>query len=397
MTAAALSADALPEAKDAGRIVRMAPKLAFRNLFHDRMSLVVTLVGIVFSVVLVAVQCGLYLGSERTIAVVLDEAKPDLWVVPVGTKSFDDASLLTGRETYPVLSTPGVKSAEELVVGFTSWRKPEGGNKAIVLVGSDWTRGGLKPWNIVAGSDTDLAAPGAVAIDRSYFPDLGISGVGQNAEINRQRVTVKAVSQGIRAFTTLPYVFTSIAKARQLTGAAPEQSSYVMIRTQPGADIAKVQASLRTRLKDAEVLTHAEFRTRSTNYWLFKTGAGMALIAGAMLGVIVGIVIVAQTLYSSTKDHLNEFATLRALGASAGYIHLVILLQALMSAMLGYLAGMGLSLLAISASKSTTLKIVMTPELAAALFALTIGMCSIAAMSAIMKVTRIDPAGVFSR
>ena len=88
--------------------------LAFRNLFHDRIRLAVTLVGIVFSVVLVAVQCGLYLGSERTIATVLDEAKPDLWVVPVGTKSFDDASLLVGRETYPVLSTPGVESAEEL-------------------------------------------------------------------------------------------------------------------------------------------------------------------------------------------------------------------------------------------------------------------------------------------
>lgn len=379
------------------KAIRMAPKLAFRNLFHDRMSLVVTLIGIVFSVVLVAVQCGLYLGSERTIAVVLDEAKPDLWVVPVGTKSFDDASLLTGRETYPVLSAPGVQSAEELVVGFTAWRKPQGGTKAIVLVGSNWTRGGLQPWNIQDGSIAELNAPGAVAIDRSYFPDLGITAVGERAEINKQRVTVKAVTKGIRAFTTLPYVFTSLEKARQLTGAGPEQSSYILVRTQPGADIEAVRTQLVSRIKDAEVLTHAEFRARSTNYWLFKTGAGMALIAGALLGVIVGVVIVAQTLYSSTKDHLNEFATLRALGASAGYIHLVILLQALMSAVLGYLAGLGLSLAAIEASKATTLKIVMTPGLAGALFVLTIGMCAIAAMSAIMKVTRIDPAGVFSR
>ena len=384
-------------APDAARAIRMAPKLAFRNLFHDTTSLLVTLIGIVFSVVLVSVQTGLYLGSERTIAVVLDETRPDLWVVPVGTKSFDDASLLPGRETYAVLSTPGVAAAEELVVGFTSWRKPEGGNKAIVLVGSDWTRGGLKPWNIVMGSPADLAAPGAVAIDRSYFPDLGVTDVGQTAEINRQRVTVKAVTQGIRAFTTLPYVFTSIQKARQMTGANAEQSSYIMVRTTPGSDVGAVKSALQGRIKDAEVLTHAEFRARSTNYWLFKTGAGMALIAGAALGVIVGIVIVAQTLYASTKDHLNEFATLRALGASAGYIHLVILLQALMSAVLGYLAGMALSLAAIEGSKATTLKIVMTPELAGALFALTIAMCAIAAMSAIVKVTRIDPAGVFSR
>ena len=391
----ALAPDGLPGGKL--KAIRMAPKLAFRNLFHDRLSLVVTLIGIVFSVVLVAVQCGLYLGSERTIATVLDEAKPDLWVVPVGTKSFDDASLLTGRETYPVLSTPGVRSAEELVVGFTAWRKPQGGTKAIVLVGSNWTRGGLKPWNIVEGNVAELDTPSAVAIDKSYFQDLGITALGQSAEINKSRVTVKAVSRGIRAFTTLPYVFTSLDKARQLTGAGPEQSSYVLVRTKPGADVEAVKAALTARIKDAEVLTHAEFRARSTNYWLFKTGAGMALIAGAVLGLIVGVVIVAQTLYSSTKDHLNEFATLRALGASAGYIHLVILLQALMSAVLGYLAGLGLSLAAIEGAKSTTLKIVMTPELAAMLFAVTLGMCTVAAMSAIMKVTRIDPAGVFSR
>ena len=96
------------------------------------------------------------------------------------------------------------------------------------------------------------------------------------------------------------------------------------------------------------------FRQRSLDYWLFETGAGSALIAGALLGIIVGVVIVAQTLYASTKDHLNEFATLRALGASAGYIHRVILMQAILSAVIGYVLGMCLSLVVIEGSKATT-------------------------------------------
>jgi hypothetical protein len=87
----------------------MIPKLAYRNLFHDRLSLIVTLVGIVFSVVLVAVQFGIYLGSENRIAAMLDQAKGDLWVVALGTKSFDDPSLLSGRERHAVLSTPGCR------------------------------------------------------------------------------------------------------------------------------------------------------------------------------------------------------------------------------------------------------------------------------------------------
>jgi putative ABC transport system permease protein len=158
-----------------------------------------------------------------------------------------------------------------------------------------------------------------------------------------------------------------------------------------------VRADLTVRLKDREVLEQAEFRKRSVDYWMWNTGAGAALVAGAALGLIVGIVIVAQTLYASTKDHLNEFATLRALGAPASYVYKVILIQALLSAVIGYGVGIVISLLVIRASKDTSLAIVMTPGLAVLLFLLTLGMCAIAAVSAIFKVTRIDPAGVFSR
>lgn len=390
-----LSAAIAPGGKP--KLVKMAAKLAYRNLFHDRLSLVVTLTGIVFSVVLVAVQCGLYIGSERMIAAMLDQSQGDLWVVPLGTKSFDDPSLLIGHEKYAVLSTPGVADAEELVVGFAAWRKPKGGTTAVLLVGSDHENGTLKPWNIVQGSLADLDAPFSVAVDDTYFADLGVEKNGETAEINGTRVKIGAVTHGIRSFTTLPYVFTSLKQARTLLDAAGNQASYTLVRMQPDADKETVRADLTARLQDREILSQSEFRNRSVDYWLFQTGAGSALIAGAALGMIVGIVIVAQTLYSSTKDHLNEFATLRALGASAGYIHKVILIQALLSALLGYSVGMVLSLLVIWASTDTNLLIVMTPGLAVLLFALTIGMCVIAAISAIFKVTRIDPAGVFSR
>ena len=138
-------------------------------------------------------------------------------------------------------------------------------------------------------------------------------------------------------------------------------------------------------------------RERSIRHWLFGTGAGIALIVGAVLGTMVGTVIVAQTLYASTKDHLNEFATLRALGSSSLYIHRVILTQAALNAVLGYILGMAIALFIVYISLNSRLPIIMTPQLAVGLFALTVFMCAISAVSAIVKVTRIDPAMVFSR
>lgn len=380
------------------KAIKMAPKIAYRNLFHDKVSLFVTLIGIVFAVVLVSVQSGLFQGARNKIAVVIDQVKDaDLWVVPIGTKSFDDPSLLTGREKFAILSTPGVAKVEEILVSFASWRKPQGGKKSFILVGLDWANGGLKPWNLSQGSVEELTTPNSLAVDHFYFKDLGINAKGDHAEVNGQNVQISAVTERIRSFTTMPYAFTSLTRARALTGTSPEQATYQLVKLAPGADLETMRSRLAKRLPDTEVLTQPEFRHRSIIYWLFNTGAGGALIGGLGLGIIVGIVIVAQTLYANTKDHLNEFATLRALGASARYIHIVILIQAMLSAVIGFVIGYALTWGIIAATRHTTLTIVMTPQLTVILFVLTLAMCALSAVGAILKVTRIDPAGVFSR
>jgi putative ABC transport system permease protein len=386
-----------PRPRTGKRSIPMVAKLAYRNLFHDRLSFAVTIVGIIFSVVLVAIQCGIYLGSEKKIAAIIDAAPADLWVVPLGTKSYDDPSFLSGRERHMALSTPGVENAEDMVVSFGKWRKPAGGMQTVLLVGSEAVSDAPLPWNIAEGSRDALQAADTVAIDKSYFLDLGITAVNDHAEINGVTVEVAATTTRIRSFTTLPFIFTSIENARRLTGAEQNQASYERVLLSPGADLETVRAEIISRLPDSEVLTQTEFRKRSQAYWLFQTGAGAALIAGAVLGLIVGIVIVAQTLYSSTKDHINEFATLRALGAGAGYIVKVILMQAVLSGLIGFSLGFAASLGVIHAVRDTKLTVIMTPELALSLFAITIGMCIFAAISAIVKVVRIDPAVVFSR
>jgi putative ABC transport system permease protein len=371
--------------------------LAFRNLFHDRIRLAVTLVGILFSIVLVAVQLGLYLGASNMITANIDAAKADLWITVFGAKSFEDGGmLLTPRERHQALATPGVKAVIPLIVRFAEWRKPEGGSTRVVIVGTDAEDGGLAPINLVDGTWEDIKAPEAVAVDRTYFNELGIKGIGDTAQVINSRIRVRALTDGVRSFVQSPYTYTTLNRARSIFRDSDGVTFY-LVQTLPGANIEKVRQDLKGRLEGAEVLTQAEFRDRSLKQWLFRTGAGVALIGGALLGSLVGTVIVAQTLYSSTKDHLGEFATLRALGSSSGYIHRVILAQAGISAVVGYALGISIALTILVLSRNTALPMVMTPGLAFWLFALTVGMCAISALSAIVKVTKIDPATVFSK
>lgn len=371
--------------------------LASRNLLHDRLRLVATVIGIVFSIVLVTVQMGLYLGFGHMVTTMIDHASADLWIMPRGTKCFEDPSLLDERNRFRALSVNGVSEAIPVVIGFAEWRMPDGGTTPVFIVGSDLRAAGLLPWDLVEGSIDALTIPNAVAVDQTYFDRLGIQGLGATAEIREQKVQVMAVTKGIRSFTTTPYVFTALDRARAYTGIAANKATYFLVRVSPGANIEGVRRRLLTNISDVEVLTTAEFRDRSRAFWLFDTGAGAALFAGALLGMIVGTVIVAQTLYSSTKDHLNEFATLRAIGSSGMYIHKVIICQALLSAVIGFSIAAGIGAVIVKLTAESALPIIMTPTLTVGLFLLTVVMCVASAIAAIVQVMRIDPAMVFTR
>lgn len=372
--------------------------LAFRNLFHDRIRLAVTLVGILFSIVLVAVQLGLYLGSSREITGLIDNAKGDLWITAYGARSFEDGGmLLSQKERHAALAIPGVKSVAPVFSAFAEWRKPAGGSTRVVVVGADAEDGGLAPFRLIDGTWADIKAPDGIAVDKSYLEELGVAGIGSTAQIAQGRVRIRALTDDIRSFTQSPYVFMPINRARALLGVPQSTATFHLVTLAEGADLEAVRTALKKEIAPAEVLTKNEFLERSLKQWLFNTGAGAALIGGALLGTLVGTVIVAQTLYSSTKDHINEFATLRALGSSSGYIHKVILAQAGMSALLGYCLGMILAMFIVYAAQGSALPIMMTPALALGLLALTLSMCAISAISAIFKVTKIDPATVFTR
>ena len=369
--------------------------LARRNLLHDRVRLAVTLTGIVFAVVLSAIQLGLFVGFTRATSDVIRFAGADLWVTSRGVTHLENGVPFSERKAYDARAIDGVAAVQKHIVRFSQWKKPDGGQEGILLIGVELDGSMGQPWNLVAGTIASLAEPDAVIVDELYLGKLGIQGPGDIVEINGRRARVVGLTRGIRTFTTSPPVFASFKHALDYGQLAEDQTLYLLVRTAAGVDPAAVAARLRDRLTDVEVVTGGGWRTAQEHYWMFGTGAGITVLIAAGLGLLVGVVVVAQTIYAATVDHIREYGTLKAMGATNAYLYRVILQQAALSAVAGYGIGIAIALGAARASLAGTTAIVLETQLATALFVLTLAMCLAASVVSINKVTRLDPAMVF--
>ncbi len=373
----------------------MGGVLALRNLVHDRIRLIVTLVGVIFAVVLMNVEIGLFLGFSQTTSSLVDHAGADLWIMAKGTRNVDQAVAISERKYYQALAIPGVAQAARLNVEFADLRRPDGGTESVLVVGFDPASGLGRPWNIVEGDIRSLRYPNTVMIDEFYREKLGITHLGQTFEIGGHRAQVVGFTRGIRSFTQSPYVFASTRTALEYSRIRADQTKYVLVKLGPDADSGAVKARLLASLPDVDIMTAAAFSRLTQLYWMFTTGAGLALLVAAFMGLVVGAVVISQTLYATTVDHIAEYGTLRAIGAPNRYLHAVIIRQALLIAFCGYVIGLGLSLTAVAAAWNAGPAIVLPLPVAAFMLVLTVLMCVGAALISIRKVTRIDPAAVF--
>ncbi len=171
-----------------------------------------------------------------------------------------------------------------------------------------------------------------------------------------------------------------------------------LIHLADGADPVDVGSELRKVLeRDVEILTHNDFVAREQKYWSTTTPVGFVFGFGAIMGLIVGCVVVYQILFADISEHLAEYATLKAVGYRNSDLSFVILKQAVLLAVLGYLPGLAITLpLYEITSDATRLPLEMTWLRAVALLALTIGMCAIAGLMALRQVRSADPAEVFA-
>jgi putative ABC transport system permease protein len=377
--------------------------IATRNLLHDKVRLTTSLIGVSFSVLLVTCLGGLFLSTSDHATGIMDHAGADLWITSKGTQAVDLAEPISRRRLYQVQATEGVLWAEPLIVQFSQWRLPDGRQEAAQIVGMVADSRLNLPWESAVGGREFLSTRDGVMIDERERKRFGSGGrllaMGDRVEVLNQRVRIAGFSRGVGSITTIPYVFTNHKTAERCTPIGEDQTKFILVKAAagPGApgSVAGLQKRLAQRFPELDVLRAEQLAAMTRDYWLFGTGIGMGMVFAAVLGLIVGAVIVCQTLYSSTLERLREYATLKALGMGNSRVAVIVLQQAMCIGILGYLSGTMLSYAVAQKLPDWNLEVLFSPALHGMAFVLTMVICAIAGITSVARVFRLSPAIVF--
>jgi putative ABC transport system permease protein len=368
--------------------------LAFKNLLHDRIRFVVTALGVAFAVFLMIFQGSLLIGFLRAAAEIVDAADADIWITARGVNCFDFSATLDRRFREIAQGVPGVASVSRVSVAFANYRKPDGGHQTVVLVGADPNVGSRFPLPYLADSQRALE-PEAIVVDETNTDALGVRTFPTPIEINSRRAHVSGKVRGFSSFLGSPYIFTSYQDATKYSKLGPEEAVYLILRVTKGYDIASVKEQLAARLPEVDVWTQDEFARRSKLYWISQTGAGAAILTAAVLAFLIGLVVVSQTIYATTMEHLDEFATLKALGASKRFVINVVLNQSLTCCLAGCVLGLSATIPIVAFARRVVAWIYTPWWLALVVLLPCLLMCVLASIMSIRTAVSVEPARVF--
>jgi putative ABC transport system permease protein len=304
---------------------------------------------------------------------------------------------------YQALGYEGVKSTTSLYISTGQWRNPTTRiDRAILVWGIDPSQptftfpevnqklDAIKPLNRVLFDRAGRPEYGDIAIDYEKKGTVAI-------ELNSKEVKVEGIFTNGASFAADGNVITSDSTFLNLFPTRKAGDIEVgLITLKPGANRELVQKSIAAGMPDLRVLTLEEFAAVEKVYWESQGAIGFIFGLGVIVGFIVGIVIVYQILYTDVSDRLPEYATLKAMGYSDRYLFMVILQEALILAILGFLPGMGVAMgLYQLAQSATLLPIVMKIDRAIFVLILTIAMCVGSGTIAMRKLQAADPAELF--
>lgn len=316
-------------------------KTALKFIWFDKPKSVGALAGVILSVFLVGQQVGILIFMTNAMSALVRNNAQYIWVVDEKTTNVNVLGPLDMRLGREIESLPGVEAVHPLVITAGSARFANGKTSGLTLIGVEHPGYAGGPWLMNIGKNTDLLQDGAIITDFFDRRNLGDSKPGDYFEINGKKVFIAGQTRGVRSFGGV-YGFTTIERARALGKVPANRASAFLVTWQGNSSPDQVIAAINGTIKGVHAWKADDF-AKETIFTVLRSG-GVALSFGTLIffALIVGFVIIGLTLYSSAIDRIRDYGTLKAIGATNGYIRRLILTQALLISLVGFVVAMAL-------------------------------------------------------
>lgn len=376
----------------------MRTPLAALNLWHEKVRTLVALAGVAFAAVLILLQLGFYGSVQLTATRIYDALEFDLLLVSPRYAHLANAGTLPRGRLTDALADPDVATARPLYLGYSLWKNAVSGRRrGILVMGVDPRDTGFSLPELNP-PPSDLALEGRVLMDSRSRPEFGERTTGLQTELGRTRVELAGEFTLGTGFAADGAVLAGEQTFAALFPQRPREAiSLGLIKLAAGADVEGVAERLRSKMPiDVRVVTRREMAASEREHWLRTTSVGIIFGLGAAVALLVGAAIVYQVLASDVANRLPEFATLKAMGYGSGRLTSIVLGQAIIIAVVGYLPGLGASIVLYDAtSRLASIPMDLPPSRIAWVLAACVAMCSAAGMISLRKVQIADPAELF--
>ena len=373
---------------------------AVKFMKYDKAKSIGVIVGIVISIFLIGQQIGILGFLTGLMGGLVDNSRKDLgqiWVVDKITQNANELGRLDERFVREIRSIEGVENTFGVVTASGLVKFANGKTAPVLLIGSEPPLfvAGPSPAKINAGELKDLVEDGAVSaefFDESVF-DNSVN-LGQRIEINGKEAFIRLQTKNARGFAG-SFFYTTLSKARYFGGFPENKVSAIAVQVKPGEDIAKVVDRINATIYGAKAWNAEELQKTTIKYITISSNIGTSVGSLVIFAFISGFFIIGLTLYSSALDRIKDYGTLKAIGATNGYVRRLILLQSFLFAIIGFVLAMVLIHGFSKGVESAGLIVKFSPVELLGLFLITFAISVGGSLFAIRKINSVEPASVF--
>jgi putative ABC transport system permease protein len=382
---------------------RFAARLAWRQMIFSRAKLLAAVLGVMFACVLVYIQTGFRDALYASVVLAPSKIDGDLFLIHRQTEAFWRTIPFARAELYRAMAHPDVKEVVPLYMGMAPFKNPVDHTKrTLTLYGYDPLTHLMKIPQVIDQHDRIIDSDTGL-FDEASRPEFGpiaqlLSRGPVLTEINDRALTLRGTFRLGGSFASDGNVIVSDNNFfRIFAGRVPEQIDLGVIRLKAGVDPLKVQKTLGQRVsKDVYLFTFAEMQQHEFDYWQKNVPVGFIFGFGTLMGLVVGMIIVYQILFTDISTHMNQYATLTAMGYTFQYLLMVVLASSLILAVLGFVPGTLLAWVLYQVVEvNIFLPMPMPLVKMLSIFAMILVMCVMSGVLAMQKLRSVDPAEMF--